>query len=130
VVFLTWWLGGVIGVVVLWRRGGILDVPWGFVAGAVAGLAGGATFACVYLAVEMVPQFAWHLVGDPGGPGGWFGWVLLALIWWLALGVGFGIVCAILPPLRRVVLMPLQRIPSAIFRTAGMTRLADFWWMP
>ena len=49
---------------------------------------------------------------------------------WLALGVGFGIVCAILPPLRRVVLMPLQRIPSAIFRTAGMTRLADFWWMP
>ena len=115
----------------MWRRGGVFDVPWGFVAGAVAGLVGGATFACIYLVVEMIPQFVWHLItSDSGGPVAWFAWVMLALVWWLGLGTGIGVVCAILPPLRRVVLMPLQWLPSAVFRAIGMTWLADFWWMP
>src|SRR5438477_13042393 len=66
-VLCTWWLGGVLGAILLWRRGGILDAPWGFIAGSIAGLAGMATFACAFLAVEMVPQFIWQLV--TGGAG-------------------------------------------------------------
>jgi hypothetical protein len=130
----TWWLGGLFGAALMLRRGGILDVPWGFVAGSVAGLAGVATFASAFLIVEVVPQFAWYAAtgwgrhGAWGGPVAWGFWVLLAVAFWLMLGVTLGVVCAALPPLRRLVLLPLQRIPAALFRTVGLRRLADFWW--
>jgi hypothetical protein len=130
-VFLTWWLGGVLGAVLLWRRGGAFDVPWGFVAGAVGGLAAAATFGSAFLVIEMIPQFIWHVVsGDSGGPVAWVFWVLLATLSWLALGTGLGIVCAALPPLRRLVLLPLQRLPAALLRMAGMPTMAAFWWAP
>jgi hypothetical protein len=125
----TWWLGGVLGAVLLLRRGGVVDVPWGFIAGSVAGLAAMATFACAFLVIEMVPQFVWQKATDgSGGPVAWVGWVILAMLWWLALGVGTGIVCAIMPPLRRIVLLPLQRVPAAILRAVGLERMAAFWW--
>ena len=128
-VLCTWWIGGLLGAVLLWKRGGVLDVPWGFIAGSVAGLAGMATFACAFLVIEMVPQLVWQKVtGDAGGPFAWIGWVILALLWWLALGVGTGVVCAVLPPLRRIVLLPLQRLPAALFRAVRLERLAAFWW--
>src|SRR5207237_330911 len=98
---------------------------WGFVAGSVAGLAGSATFASGFLVVEMVPQFVWSLVtGDSGGPFAWLFWVLLAIVSWLGIGIGVGMVCAVLPPLRRVVLLPLQRLPAALCRMLGMPGLA------
>lgn len=125
----TWWIIGLVGAVMLWRRGGILDVPWGFVAGSIAGLAGMATFACAFLVIEMVPQFLWQKATDGwGGPVAWVGWVVLALAWWLILGIGTGIVCAILPPLRRMVLLPLQRVPAALLRAVGLPGVAGFWW--
>ncbi len=127
----TWWIGGLAGAVLLWRRGGVLDVPWGFVAGSIAGLAGMATFACAFLVVEMVPQFLWQkITGDSGGLLALPGWVILALVWWLILGVGTGIVCAMLPPLRRMVLLPLQRVPAALLRALGLPGVAAFWWTP
>jgi hypothetical protein len=127
----TWWIGGLIGAVLLLRRGGVLDVPWGFVAGSIAGLAGMATFACAFVVIEMVPEFLWQKVTDgSGGPLAWPGWVILALVWWLILGIGTGIVCAILPPLRRIVLLPLQRVPAALLRAVGLPGVAAFWWTP
>ena len=129
-VLLTWWLGGLVGAVLLWRRSGVLDAPWGFVAGSVAGLAGAATFACAFLVIELVPQLLWHLLtGDSGGAFAWFAWVLVAVLCWLGLGIGAGIVAAILPPLRRLVLLPLQRLPAAALRGLGLRAFADFWWM-
>jgi hypothetical protein len=125
----TWWIGGLLGALLLWRRGGVLDVPWGFIAGAVGGLAGAATLASVFLVVEMLPQFVWHVVsGDSGGPAAWLAWIAVALVSWLVVGTGLGTACALLPPLRRLVLLPLQRIPAALLRTMGMQRAAAFWW--
>ncbi len=130
-VLLTWWLFGVLGAVLLWRRSGILDAPWGFIAGSVAGLAGMATFACAFLVLDVIPQFVWHVAShDSGGPAGWLGWVLLAVLSWLLIGVAAGIVATTLPPLRRLVLLPLQRIPAALLRGMGLRTLADFWWTP
>jgi hypothetical protein len=127
----TFWIGGLLGAVMLLRRGGVLDVPWGFVAGCVAGLVGAATFGSAFLVIEIVPEFLWHLVtSDAGGPAAWIGWVFLALTCWLGLGVGLGIVCSILPPLRRIVLLPLQRLPAALFQMVGMAKFAGFWWSP
>ena len=54
--------------------------------------------------------------------------MILSVIWWFALGVGAGVVCAILPPLRRVVLLPLQRLPAALLSAVGLQRVAAFWW--
>jgi hypothetical protein len=128
-VLCTWWLGGVLGAWMLWRRSGTLDVPWGFVAGSVAGFAGMATFACAFVVIELVPQMIWHTVtNDSGGPVGWLGWVIVANLCWLALGVGLGIAAAIAPPLRSSVLLPLQRLPAGALTAIGMQRLASFWW--
>jgi hypothetical protein len=130
-VLMTWWLAALAGGALLWRRSGVLDAPWGFIAGAVAGLAGMATLACAFLVVELIPQFIWHVVTrDSGGPLGWFGYELLALLIWLALGVGAGIAAAMLPPVRRLVLLPLQRLPAAIFQGMGLRAVAHFWWTP
>jgi hypothetical protein len=127
----TWWLGGLLGALLLWRRGGPLDVPWGFIAGSVGGLAAAATFASVFLVIEMFPQFIWHVIArDSGGPAAWTGWIVVATVSWLALGAGAGTVCAVLPPLRRVVLLPLQRIPAAALNMLGMPKAAAFWWNP
>jgi hypothetical protein len=47
---------------------------------------------------------------------------------WLAVGVGAGIVAALLPPMRRLVLLPLQRMPAALFGAMGLRGVANFWW--
>jgi hypothetical protein len=125
----TWWLGAAAGVVLVARRGGVLDVPWGFIAGSVAGLAGGATLASLFLVVESVPHLIWHVAThDSGGNFFWWAaWVALSLVCWLALAVGVGIVCSILPPLRRLALHPLQRLTAVPFRALGLPALANFW---
>ena len=98
---------------------------------AVGGLAGAATFASAFLVIEMIPHFVWHqMTGDSGGPVAWPGWVALAVLSWLMIGIGAGIVCVILPPLRRLVLLPLQRLPAGLLRMLGMQRAAAFWWVP
>jgi hypothetical protein len=128
-VLCTWWIGGVLGAWMLWRRSGVLDVPWGFIAGSVAGFAGMATLACAFIVIDVVPQMIWHTVtGDMGGPVGWLGWVIVANVCWLAFGVGLGAAFAMLPPTRRLILLPLQRLPAAALSAIGMRRLASFWW--
>jgi hypothetical protein len=130
-VLLTWWLGGILGALVLFRRGGTLDVPWGFVAGSIAGVAAAATLASIFLVVELIPHAIWHLAtGDSGGPVAWLGWIVLAVICWLIIGTAVGVVFAVLPPLRRLVLLPLQRLPAALCRMMGLPRAADFWSAP
>jgi hypothetical protein len=127
----TWWIGGLLGALLLWRRGGALDVPWGFIAGAVGGLAGAASLASVFLVIEMLPQFIWHVVtADSGGAGAWLAWIAVAVVSWLSLGTGAGAVCALLPAVRRVVLLPLQRIPAEMLRMLGMHKAAAFWREP
>jgi hypothetical protein len=63
-VLTTWWVGAVAGAVVLWQRGSRLsDVFCGAVAGAVAGLLGSATFACLLPVFDGLPRGLWYLLG-------------------------------------------------------------------
>jgi hypothetical protein len=49
-----WWLGAVLGVILMWRRGeGWRDLLWGLIAGVALGVAGAATLACLLLVVEL-----------------------------------------------------------------------------
>jgi hypothetical protein len=128
VVGFTWWLGAVLGVLVLWRRGNMADAPWGLIAGAGAGIAISATIGSVVILGDLVPHFLWNATLRNDGeqlvllPV----WSLLALIWWTILGILVGIVLTLLGPLGRPVLVPLQALLSDGFRMLGLRRLADF----
>jgi hypothetical protein len=66
----TWWLGAVLGAVVLGRRGNSwADVPCGLIAGAAAGVAGAATFACFLPWLDTPARLAWAALGEALGPG-------------------------------------------------------------
>jgi hypothetical protein len=99
-VLATWWLAAVAGTVVLWRRGSRwADLPCGAIAGAVAGVLGSATFACLLPILDVVPRLLWHVLRDGVAGGGlaespWIwtpAWMVLAALWWGALGGGVGL---------------------------------------
>jgi hypothetical protein len=93
IVLTTWWLGAVVGFLLLRRRGGRpADTLGGLIAGAVFGLVGSATLACLLPALDAVPRGLWGLLGRPGGPA-WVWtplWVGLAAGWWALVGGAVG----------------------------------------
>jgi hypothetical protein len=124
----TWWVGALLGAWVVWRRGGPRDLPWGLIAGAVAGLVGGATLACAFLVFELVPHAVWHVLGNPGGDVIYaLGFMALSLMAWAGWGAGLGLVLWLLPPARRAAVDPLQRPLAKLFRLCGLGGLADRW---
>ena len=68
-VLTTWWVGAVAGVVLLWRRRSQWSDPFfGGIAGAVAGIAGSASAACLLAVIDGLPRLAWEgLNGLVGG---------------------------------------------------------------
>jgi hypothetical protein len=125
----TWWVGAVGGVVFLLRRGGsAVDLPWGIVAGAVAGVAGGATLACAILLGDLLPSVVWGLAagGLASGAAGLALWIGLASICWMVLGAGLGFVLTLLGPLGRVLLAPVQNAMSGLCRLCGLRGAARY----
>jgi hypothetical protein len=90
-VLATWWPGALLGALWLRRRGGRpADVLCGAVSGAVAGLLGAATLACLWPALDLLPRLLWPAMGRavPGGSA-WLWtplWMLTASACWAALG--------------------------------------------
>lgn len=124
----TWWIGAVLGVLVVWRRSGGADAFWGLLAGSVAGILGSATIACMFLVLEIVPHaLAGTLLGPTDGVGPWFVWVLLALFGWTLCGLTLGLALSLLPPLRIGLLLPLQNALGGLCRLCGMHALARTW---
>lgn len=125
----TWWIGAIIGALLVWRQGGSTpDLPWGVVAGAAAGFAVAATIAAFFLVVELVPHLLWHLmIGPHGGVGYLFLWVAFAVASWLIVGVGLGAVVPLIAPLRWLVVDPLQRLLAGGFTLCGMTAQGEYW---
>jgi hypothetical protein len=122
------WLGPVIGMCVLWKRGGWQDLHWGFLAGMVGGVIGSATLACVYLLIEAIPHALWDLtLGGKGDGILLFAWVLLSLLCWFGIGIVTGLVLGSIAPLRRAIVDPVQALLASLSRMCGMTRLAGFW---
>jgi len=123
----TWWLGAIGGGIILVRKGGSLaNLPWGIVAGAMAGLAGSVTLGSVFLVLEIVPQLLWGLMlpGQGGGLGFLILWVLLALFCWACCGAFLGAVLGLIHPLRRNVVGPVQKMVTGICRICGLRALA------
>jgi hypothetical protein len=128
VVGLTWWVGAVLGVLVLWRRGSMADAPWGLIAGAGAGIAASATIGSIVMIGDLAPHFLWQGTLQSDGDQ-WLRlplWSLLAVAWWTLLGFLLGIGLTMLGPLGRPVLAPLQGLVSGGLRLVGLRRLADF----
>lgn len=124
----TWWLGAIVGVIMVVRRGGITDLPWGIVAGAIAGFGVSATVAAFFLLVELVPHTLWHVaIGAQGGFGYLLLWSFLAIVCWLFVGVALGAVVPLIAPLRRLLIDPFQSTTATLFRIAGLRTLADYW---
>ena len=121
-VWWTWWIWALVGMLILWRRGGAEDMIFGLIAGAAAGIAASATIASVVLVVEILP----HSLMQPehAGLGLLLVWVLLALITWSLFGVVVGLLCGLFGPVRRVVLEPVQTLLARICRICGLKGLA------
>jgi hypothetical protein len=125
VVLLTWWVGAVLGAWYVVRRGAVSDLPWGLIAGAVAGVAGAATLACVILGAEAIPLWVWG-TSSPG-LALLVVWVIWALLWWTAVGAGVALILGLVAPWRRAILRPVQDGLANLFRICGLRGLARAW---
>ncbi len=121
----TWWIGAVAGALLLLRWGGVADLPWGLIAGSIAGIAGGATAACALVVAEIVPHAFWDMAIGAGNLGLLLIWVVLVLIYWTLLGGAVGLVIN-LTPLRTALLNPMQNAVAGLCRICGLRGLAGY----
>jgi hypothetical protein len=129
-VLATWWVGAIAGVILVRRAGGHLgDLICGLLAGAVAGLAGSATAACVLVLGDALPRALMHaLMGHhPLGAGGATPlWIITATVSWIIEGAAVGLVLALLGRSGAAVLAFLGAPVAWFLRLFGMGNLADF----
>jgi len=126
----TWWVGAVLGAIVLWRRGSRWsDVLCGTIAGAVAGVLGSATLACIWPLLDGVPRSLWSrlhgIVGSAGGDLVWLWtivWIGLAVLSWGAFGALAGFALGFAGERGLHVLRLLGQPMSWVFRLCGFKR--------
>jgi hypothetical protein len=121
----TWWLGAVVGAVLIVRHGGLANLLWGIIAGAVAGVAGGVTLGSLVLVMEIPPHVLWAGIfsGRGGGLGLWVLWLLSTLGCWAVYGALAGLFLSLAAPQRRL-LIPVQRLVASLCRLCGLRGLA------
>jgi hypothetical protein len=126
----TWWVGAVAGVVLSWRRGGRwADLLFGLVAGAGAGLAGGATAGCVLALIDAAPRAVLALaLHDAALPVvlSTLLWLLVAVASWSALGAALGLGLSLLGRRGVQILRALAAPLAWLFGVVGLDRLANF----
>ena len=93
VVLVVWWLGPILGVMLVRRRGSWQDLHWGVLAGAVGGVVAGATLACLFLLIESITHAVWDLIlAGRGDPVLLFVWIVFSLLTWIVTGAVIGLV--------------------------------------
>jgi hypothetical protein len=91
-VLATGWVGALVGLTLVLRRGRLQDVPYGIVAGAAAGLAASGTLACLLPVLDWPARQLWKqlslivVVPTASGWGITAAWVLLAGACWALAG--------------------------------------------
>jgi hypothetical protein len=131
----TWWLGSVMGFVLLWRqRSHWSDTFFGGIAGAVVGISGGASLACLLALIDSVPRIAWReLNGVIGGTrlagAGWLwtpAWIILASLCWTVVGALAGFLLRIAGPAGVECLAGAARPVAWLCALFGLKRVASF----
>jgi hypothetical protein len=126
----TWWIGPLAGVILVWQSGGRwTDLICALLAGAITGMAGSATLACLLVVGDMAPRLLLSipLRGSTLGPVvGTPLWILTAVVCWLILGAVLGFVFGILGRPGAAVLALVASPLSWMLRTIGLVRMADF----
>ena len=101
-VMATWWLGGLAGLILVWRHGGRwTDVACGGAAGAAAGVAGAATLGCGMVLIDGLPRLLLGMigVGSHAALSPWLAtplWFVLAVGCWALLGGATGFLLGVL----------------------------------
>ncbi len=96
----TWWVGGIVGAYVVWRRGGRpSDLLFGGIAGVAGGLPAAATLACLMVVLDGLPRAILVALSHSGSEMSAWGatplWLAIAAFCWAAYGAGFGyLLCA------------------------------------
>jgi hypothetical protein len=130
-VLATWWVGGLAGLVLVWKRGGkVTDLLCGALAGAAAGLVGSATVACVMIILDAVPRAILSMVaGSSSTVSPWVAtptWILLAATCWGATGALAGVVAALFGPSGRRWLGLVTAPLAWLLNLAGARGLAAY----
>jgi hypothetical protein len=132
----TWWVGVLLGLWLIWRRGGrAADLFCGAFAGAFAGLLGAATLGCALLVVDAVPGFVLARMTatrseTTSAPWGWLPvWVLLASFCWAVLGGAAGVLLSLLGRSGAATLSAVAAPFAGLLRRCGLDRAAAFFLM-
>ncbi len=122
----TWWVGALLWVIVLFRRGGLTSGLWGIVSGVVLGAILSASVACLILVAEVVPHFLWSQVlgSEADSIGAVMGWSLFATMCWGGLGAALAVLLVVLGPVGRPLLNTVQNTVADFFRGIGVGALA------
>jgi hypothetical protein len=108
------WVGVPLGGWLMFRRGGLRDVPAGLITGAMTGLAASVTFACVLRVLDAL--LGWILPFQ--GP-------LLAVAGWAVWGAAVGVAAALTGRAGRAVRLALSRPYAWLARHLGRSDLAE-----
>jgi hypothetical protein len=134
-VLITWWIGAVGGVVLLWRRGARrTDLAYGLVAGAVAGLVASATLACLLPGLDWLPGLLGRKIAASTTWGVtkqvpliWLPlWIVLALVNWTVWGAVAGFVLGRAGPLGARLLRQAAGVLGWLCRLCGLRRASAY----
>ncbi len=138
-VLASWWLVALVSGVLVWSRASQkTDLPFGLVAGAIAGLAGSATFACLMPALDYLPRWLWQglaaVLGGTGASGGVWFWTAAWIAWagtsWMVVGGSVGLVLRWMGRPGAAFLAHASAILSAICQRCGFSRAARYFAAP
>jgi hypothetical protein len=129
-VLATWWVGALVGVILVWRGGGrFTDLVCGLIAGAVAGLGGSATLACGVVLADTLPRMLLQaaLGGRVLGPGlATPLWIVTTSACWLVEGAVLGGVLVVFGRAGTGVLALASGPLVWVLRVCGMGNMANF----
>jgi hypothetical protein len=130
-VLASWWLGILLAVFLVWRRGGRgTDLFCACVAGAFAGLLGAATLGCGLLVLDALPHaLLARLTSEHTGTSSWSllpVWVLMTSVFWALVGGAAGCLLAVIGRSGAALLAGAASAVSWLFRRCGLERAATF----
>jgi hypothetical protein len=130
-VLATWWVGAIVGLILVWRRSGRwTDLLCGVAAGAVAGLGGAATIGCLLAIGDAAPRALLRALPGLETSGlstlpATLLWLASSLLWWGIFGGIVGLVLKASGKWGASVQDGAANILAELFRLVGFNRAAE-----